>query len=180
MFISILCPPSFLFLFFFFPRLPVVCLQRAYDPGRSRKPHSHCSPNRHLGVCCYRIPSAHCVLEQTWWEKIPDQIKEKTSGGFMLCCICCLDLSFYAWLCVCVWGIMCHWAEVQPQCAFMQGEVSCGSYGLCVLMRLYAVCSTALIYPALRYVHVCAEYIWYSIASIRIHEAMGFNIRPQG
>lgn len=57
--------PSCAFLSFFPHRLPVFCLQRAYDPGWTRKPHPHCSPNRHLGVCCYWIPSAYCVLEQT-------------------------------------------------------------------------------------------------------------------
>lgn len=46
-------------------RLPVVCLQGTNDPGRSREPHSYCSSDRHLGVRCYRIPSAHCVLEPT-------------------------------------------------------------------------------------------------------------------
>lgn len=53
-----------------FLRLSVICLQRAHDSGRTRKPHPHGSPNRHLGVCCYGIPSAHCVLEQTRWEQI--------------------------------------------------------------------------------------------------------------
>lgn len=64
-----------LFPFFFSSRLPIVCLQRAHDPGWPRKPHSYRSPNRHLGVCCDRIPSAHCVLEQARWEKF--KLKEK-------------------------------------------------------------------------------------------------------
>lgn len=59
------------FSFLFSPlRLSVVCLQGTNDPGRSREPHSYCSPDRHLGVRCYRIPSAHCVLEPTRWESL--------------------------------------------------------------------------------------------------------------
>lgn len=77
-------------------RLSVICLQRTCHRGRSRKPNPHCSPNGYLGVCCHWIPSAHCVMEQTRWEKSPDQIRP----GVLVCvferlggiCVFCLPL----------------------------------------------------------------------------------------
>lgn len=69
-------------------RLAVVCLQRAYDPGRPGKPHSHRSPNGHPGVCRYRIPSADCVLEQIRWER---------PGGGVDCAVL-ISHVVYVWL----------------------------------------------------------------------------------
>ncbi len=146
-----------------FSRIPVICLQRAYDPCRSRKPHPHCSPNRHLGVCCYRLPSAHRVVEQTRWEKIPDEIKEKAPEG-----ACCLNFSF----CPCVFQELCVTA--------LKYNHSVHSCMWTVSRALWCVCIffAAQLWSVLHCViYMCAQ-TTIDTDLLCIHEAMGFNIRP--